>query len=168
MKLCNYCGAENRDEALFCSACGQNIDNTADNLRVSANSYSQKEPANTTAIKVFGILIVCLLAVILMFNALTTVSLVNADINQWEYKVVKMFPEEQNDRTGWSSNAYNTIDVDEAILIRLGDAGWELVSSTMEVETAWPNSGNENYVTGIQPNVRPQCLILIFKRPVIE
>lgn len=42
MKLCNYCGAENRDEALFCSACGQNIDNTADNLRVSANSYSQK------------------------------------------------------------------------------------------------------------------------------
>lgn len=103
-----------------------------------------------------------------MFNALTTVSLVNADINQWEYKVVKMFPEEQNDRTGWSSNAYNTIDVDEAILNRFGDAGWELVSSTMEVETAWPNFGNENYVTGIQPNVRPQCLILIFKRPVIE
>lgn len=34
-----------------------------------------------------------------------------------------------------------------------------------ELETVYPNWGNEKYVTGIQPNVRTMSVVLILKRP---
>ena len=36
----------------------------------------------------------------------------------------------------------------------------------LEMETAFPNSGSAKYVTGPQPNVRPQRLVLILQRRV--
>jgi hypothetical protein len=49
-------------------------------------------------------------------------------------------------------------------LDRLGSEGWELVGVFLEHETAHPNFGSEGLVTGLQPNVRPQKLVCIFKR----
>lgn len=49
-------------------------------------------------------------------------------------------------------------------LSKLGAEGWELVGSYLEMETAFPNFGNAGYVTGLQPNVRPQRAVLIFRR----
>jgi len=42
----------------------------------------------------------------------------------------------------------------------------ELVDSYLEMETVHPNFGDSRYVTGLQPNVRPQRLVLIFERPI--
>jgi hypothetical protein len=47
----------------------------------------------------------------------------------------------------------------------LGAQGWELVAAYLEIQTKHPNFGKEEYVSGLQPNVRPQKLVCIFKRP---
>ena len=41
---------------------------------------------------------------------------------------------------------------------------WELVDVIEEVETVFPNFGNEKYVTGIQPNVRTWRVQLILRK----
>lgn len=84
----------------------------------------------------------------------------------WEYRVVSVWGE------GYarydSVDAYNQdfIDLSEPNLVGYGNEGWELAGCFLEMETAFPNFGNEDYVTGIRDNVRPQRLVLIFKRPV--
>jgi hypothetical protein len=82
---------------------------------------------------------------------------------RWEYKVLSV-SSEGLDRT--SSDAFKTTYVSptESELNKLGAEGWELVTSYLELETAYPNFGSESYVTGLQPNIRPQRAILLFKR----
>jgi hypothetical protein len=52
----------------------------------------------------------------------------------------------------------------EIALNKLGSEGWLLVISYLELETAYPNFEDYKYVTGLQPNIRPQRAILLFKR----
>ena len=54
-------------------------------------------------------------------------------------------------------------EIDEK-LNAYGKEGWELVSITTEHQTSHPNFGKEDYVSGIQPNVRPQKVIALLKR----
>lgn len=61
-----------------------------------------------------------------------------------------------------------TVVLDEEELDRLGKEGWELVASYLEIQTAFPNFGKEEYVTGLRENIRPQLLVCIFKRPHYE
>ena len=71
-----------------------------------------------------------------------------------------------NKRTGTDAFEYSSIKFNDSDLDALGKCGWELVGSYLELETAFPNFGKTDYVTGLQPNIRPQCLVLIFKRPI--
>lgn len=81
----------------------------------------------------------------------------------WEYKIVNITSEEYS-RTGIGSK-YSTKEIPkDSLLNAMGAMGWELTSSYLEVETSFPNFGNEAYVTGIQPNIRPHDVVLIFKR----
>jgi hypothetical protein len=82
---------------------------------------------------------------------------------EFDYKVVTLATE-SSERSGAAALKYTSVKVDEAQLASLGDEGWELVGTFLEMETAFPNFGKEEYVTGLQPNVRPQRAILIFKR----
>lgn len=86
-----------------------------------------------------------------------------ADKPTWEYKVVS-FMGEGHDRTGKEAGKFASVTPSEDELNALGTEGWELVGSYLEVETAWVNFGNDSYVTGLQPNVRPQRAVLVFKR----
>lgn len=83
---------------------------------------------------------------------------------EWEYKVIKVLPDNTPAREG--SEAFNTSFVmpSDTELNKLGKEGWELVSAESELETAFPNFGKAEYVTGLKPNVRPAGVILIFKR----
>jgi len=38
------------------------------------------------------------------------------------------------------------------------------VDTVTEIETVHPNFGDEQYVTGLQPNVRQRSVTLIFKK----
>ena len=88
----------------------------------------------------------------------------------WEYRVVNVSPDVANDRgtTTAGGLAQNQITVSDAQLNALGLQGWELTGSYLEMETAFPNFGSADYVTGLRDNVRPQRLVLILKRPVQE
>ena len=82
---------------------------------------------------------------------------------EWEYRVVKvpghyyiisskqdLYPCEQDeDELTQTLNQYRD---------------WELVGTTMEIETVHPNYGNDDYVTGLQPNTRTCSVILIFRK----
>jgi hypothetical protein len=90
-------------------------------------------------------------------------------IGRWEYKVVEFAPKPQfafgtAGRSGVDALQPATIQIDAARLQSLGDDGWELVSSFLEMETAFPNFGNDDFVTGLRENVRPQKATFIFKR----
>lgn len=82
----------------------------------------------------------------------------------WEYKKV-IFPSDGKGRIGPEALRYATIPLDEKLLSQLGAEGWEMVGSYLETETAFPNLGKDDSAAGIQPNVRPQSLTILFKRP---
>lgn len=106
-----------------------------------------------------------LLSFLILFTACFLIVGCSNNSTKWEYKVEKYF-NDGYDRVGNNGGKISTIHISEADLDILGEEGWELVSSSLELETAYYNFGNTSYVTGIQPNIRPQCLICIFKRPV--
>jgi len=66
-----------------------------------------------------------------------------------------------------AAGKFASISISVSDLAPLGLEGWELVSTSLEMETAYPNFGNASYVTGLQQNVRPQKLICIFKRQIM-
>lgn len=86
------------------------------------------------------------------------------DNTKWEYKVYSISPEQSFERTGLQALKSTQITISENDLNKLGAEGWELSTSFLELETAHPNFGSSEYVTGLQPNVRPQRLVMIFKR----
>lgn len=49
-------------------------------------------------------------------------------------------------------------------LNKLGIKGWELVGVYLEMETAFPNFALGDTVQGLKSNVRPQDVVLLFKR----
>jgi|GEM_PF-829536 len=82
---------------------------------------------------------------------------------KYEYKTLEFFGKSPN-REGAGAFKFSSIDVDEAQLNAMGSEGWEVVGSYLEIETAWANFGNSKYVTGLQPNIRPQRLVVILQR----
>ena len=85
---------------------------------------------------------------------------------QGEYKVITV--DSDLARTGPSAMSSFSVKVDDATLNELGMANWELVGSYVEHNTSFPNFGNDEYVTGIRPNVRPSAVVFIFKRPKLD
>jgi len=84
--------------------------------------------------------------------------------SKWEYKTVKVLTTQNNSRTDTGAMKHSSIDINDENLNEYGKDGWELVSTYLEMETAYPNFGDKQYVTGIRTNVRPQLLVLIFKK----
>lgn len=80
----------------------------------------------------------------------------------WEYKVVSYSNSLSLYRPGEFDDISITPSLDE--LNKLGDEGWQIATSYLEIETAFPNFGNEKYHTGIKSNIRPKRLVIIFKR----
>lgn len=85
--------------------------------------------------------------------------------HKWEYKVITVYAVNDYERSGDDAMKVKTMLPSETALIKLGNEGWELVTSYLEIETAFANFGSDKYVTGIRENIRPQKLVLIFKRP---
>jgi hypothetical protein len=96
-------------------------------------------------------------------DAKITARLADLANERWEYKVVSVMAE-GHDRNGAAAVKFASAQPDEKALTKLGGEGWELVGSYLEMETSYPNFGKEEYVTGIQPNIRPQRAVLLLRR----
>jgi hypothetical protein len=81
--------------------------------------------------------------------------------SKWEYKTVSVKGEEQEVLGKLKTNKF---DVSDESLNLFGNEGWELVGIYEKNETVHPNFGNEEYVSGIQPNVRTAEINFVFKR----
>lgn len=141
----------------------ESIDETSNNNKVN-NNITLPQAKNTLLIisVVLSSLstILLLLILILHYPSSTKENFV------WEYKKV-IFTGDSFSRVGDEAFKASIIYVSENYLNELGEEGWELVSTTLEMETAFPNFGREEYVTGIRENTRPQRMICIFKRKVV-
>jgi hypothetical protein len=91
---------------------------------------------------------------------------------KWEYKTLKISANKvENPPTIKGTHIYSEINLSETDLNELGKQGWELVSSSIEMETFYKTE-DESYIMSSQhyiktinePYVRPQALICIFKR----
>jgi hypothetical protein len=80
---------------------------------------------------------------------------------KWEYKTVSVKGSEQGTLGKFESNKF---DVSDTALNLFGRDGWELVGVYEKTETVHPNFGNDEYVSGIQPNVRTAEIDFVFKR----
>jgi len=72
------------------------------------------------------------------------------------------------DRTGDDAKSATQIDRDllKSLTEEMTNSGWELAGTAMEIETAYPNFGKEEYVTGLRENIRPQALLLVFRKAI--
>lgn len=129
--------------------------------RQSANENLKVSKQEVTMTKRQGNTIITLLLIALGFPFFSMFR----PAQPWEYTHVKLSVRPKVQRRGPDAFDYTSINLSDAALDSLGKCGWELVGTYLEMETAFPNFGESGYVTGLQPNFRPQCLVLIFKRP---
>jgi hypothetical protein len=168
---CAHCGLTNFHSAETCKRCGTALNSFTEEETVLSDSDkfpgtiltnpSNTQNQHTLNSSIQSTLVVLLLALIF---ALLAWNSIHREV-KYEYKVLE-FMSTTNDRTGAGASDFASIQVSESQLATLGAEGWELVDSLLEVETAFPNFGNSQYVTGLQPNVRPQRAVLLFKRPL--
>jgi hypothetical protein len=94
----------------------------------------------------------------------------------WEYKTIYFdaVKIESSDKSYASTNekfisnvSSTTVVPSDSSLTNLGKEGWEIASSFVEQETVFPNLlAKGSSVDGLVENVRPQRLVVIFKRPL--
>lgn len=133
---------------------------------VTSDIIKKKNKSEANLIQI--LMTISSLLILIMTFLIYTSQRVQVAPQQWEYKIIDVFPSELNNRTGDGAASFNSISPSIYEINALGDEGWELVTSYLEMETAYPNFGNEDYVTGIRENIRPQRLVLIFKKPYIS
>jgi hypothetical protein len=92
---------------------------------------------------------------------------------RWEYAYVSVGArngkgEADLDRDGPGAISATHVDSDKlkAVSDEMAKNGWELAGTALESQTSFPNFGKEDLHTGIKQNVRPQALILAFRRAV--
>lgn len=111
------------------------------------------------------ILFLILIVLIVLTTGILS-SLKNKDTS-WEYYVVYLDAEEIEEYTDSDINSKKA-DLSGGMINKYGKEGWELVDTYLEMETVHPNYSSNDYVIGLQSNVRPQRLVMIFKRPLVE
>jgi hypothetical protein len=169
---CPHCGLTNFATADRCKRCDRPLrlaqEEPLDIVQAHNSPTAKPTPESPIFIKQENMMTksqgYILIGVLIVGFALLTWSIFKPQ-TKYEYKITS-FLTESNDRTGEGAMKFATVKLDEGQIALMGREGWELVGTFLEMETAYPNFGNSEYVTGLQPNIRPQRAILIFKRQI--
>lgn len=103
-----------------------------------------------------------LLVAISLLYVVTSCSKKDPEPQKWEYKTLAVWGE------SYSDFHENYIGIPQYEMDSLGAHGWELVDVYTRIETAHPNFGHKEYVTGINANTRTSAVFYVFKRPLRE
>lgn len=79
----------------------------------------------------------------------------------FEYKIQYALPKDRPDRKGEKAIEAASVTPATEDLTALGKDGWDLASTYLEPETAFAQFSKDSAT----PNVRPQRLVMIFKKP---
>ncbi len=93
---------------------------------------------------------------------------------RWEYTYVSVparsarYTTLKADREGHDAMSAAQIDREKlkSLTEEMTKEGWELAGTALEIETAFPNFGKDEYVTGLRENVRPQALLMVFRKAI--
>jgi hypothetical protein len=93
---------------------------------------------------------------------------------RWEYTYVSVparsarYTSLKADREGHDAMSAAQIDRDKlkSLTEDMTKGGWELAGTALEIETAFPNFGKDEFVTGLRENVRPQALLMVFRKAI--
>lgn len=85
---------------------------------------------------------------------------------KYQYKIVGVQAQFIKGTADNTERGPTSVGLKDEELSLLGKEGWELVDTMLEIETTHPNYGSSEYVTGLQPNIRPQRAVLIFRKPL--
>lgn len=110
--------------------------------------------------KVQGYIVIALVCLILGLLTWT----IFKPLAKYQYKVVSVQAQFTKGAGADSDLGTTSVGLKDEELSLLGKDGWELVDTILEMETTHPNYGRGEYVTGLQPNVRPQRAVLIFRK----
>lgn len=93
----------------------------------------------------------------------------NSKSNKWEYKTVSFDSEkfQGRDKARGETLSSTTVILQDSTLNRFGRDGWEIATSYLELETVFPvQSWSSTGVKELQSNIRPQKLVIVFKRAI--
>ena len=108
----------------------------------------------------WGVLLALAVAGVFLNAFLQSFGPSRASASAWEYKTLEVPAHSAGDASPRKVN----LDLPE--LQTLGAEGWEVAGLWLEQETVHPNFGKSEYVSGLQPNVRPSRLVVLLKRPL--
>jgi hypothetical protein len=108
----------------------------------------------------WGVLLAFAVAGVFLNALLQSLAPSRTSASGWEYKTIEVDARSADD----SSTRKVNLDLPE--LQNLGAEDWEVAGLWLEHETVHPNFGKTEYVTGLQPNVRPSRLVVLLKRPL--
>lgn len=159
--VCSKCGWTDQPRSTSSRGIDQGEDNASKiSMNKSASSIHKFWVSFKQYNAVIGAASLMGIFVLMLFNSLLGHKI------QWEYRRVEFLAE--TSASAFTSNekdlSFKTIPDISLRVSTLGQEGWELTGTYLEHETAHPNFGKSEYVTGIQSNFRPQKLVLIFKR----
>lgn len=106
--------------------------------------------------------LIYILSVFILVIAVASCSKDEERYQKWEYKTIEVWGD------AYSDFYPKHFEIPQARMDTLGAQGWELVDVYTMVQTAHPNFGNAQYVTGLQPNTRTAGVFYVFKRPILE
>lgn len=94
-----------------------------------------------------------------LFFILSFVALLSScDNKKWEYKTVSI------EGQSYGEMSSPTFRNPTPMLNELGKDGWEVVGTYTEINTSFPNFGNQEYVTGIRTNTATTVVNFVLKR----
>ena len=100
-----------------------------------------------------------IVVILTLIFLVSVVSLVVERTETYEYKTLEIMVDDHNaSRTGESAFDYTAIGGFRGRLNELGEEGWKVADTFLEMETAVMESS-----TRVAPNVRPQRLVIILK-----
>lgn len=128
---------------------------------------NKKTQIKVDRLNIILIFLLTILILVILYGIISMKSTMGLTKEQkWEYKTITVTPSTKNNRMGTGAGDFSLVEQSDEQLNQLGGDDWELVSSYLEMETAYANLGNQKYTSGLQPNIRPQDVVLLFKRPI--
>lgn len=161
---CPHCNEETAADLQRCEFCGELLNSLDNGQPMQEGSGDNNQTGCSEKQKngnIGSVISLITLVLLLVITGLLFFSVFVKDDTKWEYKIMKVQGNESEYLADFSPKSFSD---PTGQLNGLGKEGWELVDVYTETETKHCNFGKDEYVVGIQPNVRTTVVTYVLKR----